>query len=255
MRRPAGRLCPLFAPLIAALVAMLVTLFATPAAVATVAEPVQSPAVHAYNVPIPNAPGHGTWSERGPPAWAYDYTAHDAVDLWSHGTSARSDGFSAGAIITYATPNTLVRAAGATTTTGSQGVVVAGDLHPLQRWRVAANTARGAADEAAAAGRTNGAAAQFDAGGQRFVDVSGSDTPLHPAVQDALDSVPFPRKPWHGGCAEPRCVSQALEAGVDPSTGTMTAVQIGSRGPVPHGEVRGPCPSCQILRDVFGYDQ
>lgn len=63
------------------------------------------------------------------------------------------------------------------------------------------------------------------------------------------------RKPWHGGCAEPRCVSQALDAGVDPSNGTMTAVQIGNGGVVPHGAVRPPCPSCEVLRDIFGYDQ
>ena len=194
-------------------------------------------------------------SERGSPATANLAITTSTVDRWSRGTLAGSSESKSLAATTYDATQRLAHVVGSTGTTAESVQTIEGDPSSLQRSRVAANTARGAADEAAAAGRTNGAAAQFDAGGQRFVDVSGSDTPLHPAVQDALDSVPFPRKPWHGGCAEPRCVSQALEAGVDPSTGTMTAVQIGSRGPVPHGEVRGPCPSCQILRDVFGYDQ
>lgn len=113
-----------------------------------------------------------------------------------------------------------------------------------------------AADGAVTAGKTSGAAAQFDVGGQTFVDVSGSSTQLEPEVQTALDSVPRSLRPkWHGGCAEPRCLSQALRAGVDPAAGEMTAVQIGENGLVPHGAVRSPCPSCQILRDIFGYIQ
>jgi RHS repeat-associated protein len=113
-----------------------------------------------------------------------------------------------------------------------------------------------AADDAFAAGKQSGAAGQLDAGGQSFVDVSGSATAIHPRVQSVLDDVPEAvRKPWHGGCAEPRCVSQALDAGVDPAGGTMTAVQIGNKGIVPHGAVRPPCPSCEALRDAFGYKQ
>lgn len=115
--------------------------------------------------------------------------------------------------------------------------------------------AQAAADAAAAEGRTGGAAAQFELGGHTFVDISGSPTPLHPAVQRALDSVPHPRKPWHGGCAEPRCISQALDAGENPAGGVMTSVQIGDNGLVPHGAVRPPCPSCQVLQEWFGYSQ
>ena len=64
-----------------------------------------------------------------------------------------------------------------------------------------------AADAARAAGKNGGAAAQLDVPGSRpFVDVSGSATPIHPQVQQVLDDVPVSvRKPWHGGCAEPRC--------------------------------------------------
>ncbi len=117
-------------------------------------------------------------------------------------------------------------------------------------------TARSEADKARDEGRENGAAAQLDVDGYSFVDVSGSDTPLHPSVSEALEGVPLEsRKPWHGGCAEPRCISQALTAGINPRGGTMIAVQIGNRGKVPHGEARPPCPSCVALRDVFGYEQ
>ena len=113
-----------------------------------------------------------------------------------------------------------------------------------------------AADDARSSGATNGAAAQFDVDGNSFVDVSGSNTPLHPDVANALDGVPASqRSPWHGGCAEPRCVSQAIEAGVDPSGGIMNAVQIGDNGIVPHGNLRPPCTSCIALRNTIGYSQ
>ena len=113
------------------------------------------------------------------------------------------------------------------------------------------------ADAAKAGGKTSGVAGEFRVGGQTLVDVSGSQTPIRPEVQEALDSVPENLRPkWHGGCAEPRCVSQALDAGLDPSTGSMTAYQIGDVNPqVPHGGVRSPCASCEVLRDWFRYDQ
>lgn len=113
-----------------------------------------------------------------------------------------------------------------------------------------------AADDALASGQTSGAAAQFDAEGQSFVDVSGSNTPLHPEVQRVLDDVPAEQRTrWHEGCAEPRCVSQALDAGIDPSSGFMNAVQIGTPGVVPHGNLRPPCRSCTALRNAMGYRQ
>lgn len=113
-----------------------------------------------------------------------------------------------------------------------------------------------AADAAATAGKASGATAQFEVDGRTFVDVSGSSTPLAPEVKAALDSVPMELRPkWHGGCAEPRCVSKALRARLDPSKGVMGAVQIGDNGRVPHGALKPPCPSCQVLRKVFGYKQ
>ena len=155
---------------------------------------------------------------------------------------------------------------------GGPSTLVRGDVSPANRASheqyldelrdLEQNGSRGpigaveAADAATASGQTSGAAAQFDIDGQSFVDVSGSDTPIHPDVQRALDEVPEERlSPWHGGCAEPRCLSQAIEAGLDPSGGVMNAVQIGDGGRVPHGNLRPPCSSCAAVRDAIGYTQ
>lgn len=111
-------------------------------------------------------------------------------------------------------------------------------------------------DAAVASGKQNGAAAELNVAGHQFVDVSGSSTPLHPLVQEVLDSVPpASAKKWHGGCAELRCVSRALDARVGPSGGTMIAVQVGDGGLIPHGATGPPCPGCEALKDAFGYGQ
>ena len=49
----------------------------------------------------------------------------------------------------------------------------------------APRTAVDAADEALAAGKSRGAAAQLDVNGQRFTDISGAKPDLHPRVQEA----------------------------------------------------------------------
>jgi len=172
--------------------------------------------------------------------------------------TSTNDTITVNAVTTHWTPNQTVHNLSVDTThtyhvaVGDQTVLVHNtDCDNTNAPRTPAQQADDAADE----GRSRGAAAQFEVEGHTFVDVSGSDTPLHPAVQDALDTVPDPRKPWHGGCAEFRLVSQALDAAVDPSNGTMTAVQISNGGNVPHGAVRPPCSSCEVLRDIFGYDQ
>ena len=116
--------------------------------------------------------------------------------------------------------------------------------------------ARRAADEALASGQTSGAAAQLEVDGQIFVDTSRSSTPLHSSVDEALESIPeSQRSPWHGRCAEPRCISQAIDAGLDVSDGAMEAVQIGSPARIPHGNLRPPCTSCAGLQRIFGYRQ
>jgi len=117
-----------------------------------------------------------------------------------------------------------------------------------------AKSAEAAADAALAAGRTGGAAAELRVGDRVFTDVSTGGAPrtLRPDVQAALDKVPpGQREPWHGHCAEPGCVSQALNAGVNPAGGTSRAVNIGDSGRG-HGTPKMTCRSCQSLLDFFG---
>lgn len=118
---------------------------------------------------------------------------------------------------------------------------------------VAANTAEAAADAALAAGRTTGAAAELRVGGQVFTDVSTGGAPrvLNGSVQEALDAVPFPRPGWHGACAEMGCLSQALDAGVNPAGGSIRAVAIGTSNPG-HGLPKVICTSCSAVLEVFG---
>lgn len=119
---------------------------------------------------------------------------------------------------------------------------------------VAANTAEAVADAALAAGRTSGAAAELRVGGQVFTDVSTGGAPrvLNGSVQEALDSVPLAqRAPWHGACAEMGCLSQALDAGVNPAGGSIRAVAIGTSNPG-HGLPKAICSSCSAVLDDFG---
>ena len=75
---------------------------------------------------------------------------------------------------------------------------------------------------------------------------------LNGAVQDALDAVPLKQQtPWHGACAEMGCLSQALDAGVNPAGGSIRAVAIGSSNPG-HGLPKVICSSCANVLDVFG---
>jgi len=111
-----------------------------------------------------------------------------------------------------------------------------------------------AADAALTAGRTSGAAAELRVGGQVFTDVSTGGAPrvLNGTVQQALDSVPLgQRAPWHGACAEMACLSQALDAGVNPAGGSIRAVAIGTSNPG-HGLPKVICSSCSAVLDVFG---
>jgi RHS repeat-associated protein len=132
--------------------------------------------------------------------------------------------------------------------------LVGGPESLASRGGTAAKTAEEAADAALAGGRTSGAAAELNAGGHTFVDVStgGAERVLHPDVQAALDAVPAAlRAPWHGACAEMGCISQALGAGVDPLGGTMRAVAIGSSNPG-HGLPKLICSSCMAVMERFG---
>jgi len=88
-----------------------------------------------------------------------------------------------------------------------------------------------------------------------FSGASGTGQSLHPRVQAALDSVPpSNRSPFHGSCAEPQCISRALEAGVDPSGGKMTAARVRRPGHPKHATTIPPCSSCAEVQRSFGIE-
>jgi hypothetical protein len=121
----------------------------------------------------------------------------------------------------------------------------------------AAAAARIAADAGQAAGRTSGAGAGLAVGENVFGDVSTGGAPrtLNPKVQQVLDDMPLEKRSpatMHGECAEPGCVGQALDAGVDPRGGTSSAARIRAAGHARHGTWMAPCPSCQAMLEYFG---
>jgi hypothetical protein len=120
-------------------------------------------------------------------------------------------------------------------------------------WKSDTRTAIDAADEALAAGKSRGAAAQLDVNGKRFIDVSGPKNNLHPLVQKALDSVPASKRaPWHEFCAEVGCVDQAIKSGIENLKNAVSiAVNIGKSG-TGHGTFKEACSSCKHFLDFFG---
>jgi hypothetical protein len=59
---------------------------------------------------------------------------------------------------------------------------------------------------------------------------------------------------WHGACAEMGCLTQALDAGIDPAGAFMRAVAIGSSNPG-HGLPKVICGSCSVVLDTFGVNR
>jgi hypothetical protein len=96
----------------------------------------------------------------------------------------------------------------------SEPVVPAG---PLPKGAATILAARAAADVAQATSkRPPGAAAALTVGDRTFTATSKASPAHNPKVKSALDSIPQERRsPFHGSCAEPQCISQALDAGVE----------------------------------------
>ena len=81
--------------------------------------------------------------------------------------------------------------------------------------------------------------------------VPGADAPaVHPRVQAMLDRVTNPGN-GHGRCGLVFCLSNALEAGDDPTNGTAAAVLVRRPTNANVGLGIGPCTSCQALEDGF----
>ena len=109
-----------------------------------------------------------------------------------------------------------------------------------------------AADRAADAGTRRGVASGLDTGSGTFTGLSNKagGGRIHPEVQRALDDIDIAdRSKFHGGCAEPRAISEALYAGVDVRGAVILAVHAGGAR---HGIPKAICPSCKALLEHFG---
>jgi hypothetical protein len=84
--------------------------------------------------------------------------------------------------------------------------------------------------------------------------MKGGSPPLHPQVQTILDSIPqSQRSNGHGQCGYVQCVSTALNAGLDVRGASAAAYTVASRVDHPgHGKPAGPCPSCEVVSNVYG---
>ncbi|MCU1245321.1 MAG: hypothetical protein JWN02_1231 [Acidobacteria bacterium] len=114
------------------------------------------------------------------------------------------------------------------------------------------NRAQEVADDAQQGGRTSGTAASFKPlDGTRHDATSGAN-PEHPTVKEIMSGVPSAqRSPFHGKCAEPACVSKALNSGSDPSGGEIQTARIRKAGNPQHGTPNPPCSSCEFLLRWF----
>ena len=95
--------------------------------------------------------------------------------------------------------------------------------------------------------------------GQVFsaASVRGGDSPaLHPLVEDILKAIPADeRGSGHGRCGLAQCITQALNAGHDPTGAQAAAVKVrGSVSAEARGQPVGPCDSCVALEDAFEID-
>ena len=108
------------------------------------------------------------------------------------------------------------------------------------------------ANAARDAGFKRGVANALETSGGTFTGRStgAGGGPVRPDVQAAYNAVPPElRSRYHGKCAEPRAISNALDAGVDPAGGTSFARLVG--GPN-HGAPKPACPSCQWVLNFLG---
>ncbi|TNH04333.1 PAAR domain-containing protein [Testudinibacter sp. TR-2022] len=113
-------------------------------------------------------------------------------------------------------------------------------------------SAEKSADIALSNGKLRGAAAELKVNGRTYTDISGSNTPMHPSMQTALDNVPIKeRAPWHGYCAEIGCMNQALYAGQSLKGARGRAVNIGTSGKG-HNTPKKPCSTCSNVATQLG---
>jgi RHS repeat-associated protein len=117
-------------------------------------------------------------------------------------------------------------------------------------------TAAATADAAQAAGATRGVAAALRIGEQTFTDISSGaarqignvPTPINRTIKTIIEGLPE-NAPFAGQCAEIGCLSQALNAGVNPSGGSVATAAIRAVGNPAQAVPVQPCVTCsQVLR-------
>ena len=121
----------------------------------------------------------------------------------------------------------------------------------------AAELAIATADAAQAAGATRGVASAFRVGSQTFTDISSgaarqigqTPTPLNPTIEALINRLPA-NSPYAGSCAEIGCLSQALNAGVNPAGGTIATAAIRGVGNASQGVAVPPCITCSQVLSV-----
>jgi RHS repeat-associated protein len=114
--------------------------------------------------------------------------------------------------------------------------------------------AREVADHQQADDRRGGTAGSLRTrDGQTYDDTSGPNKTHNPEVKNALDRVPEnQRSPYHGKCAEPGCISKALDNGSNPRGGDIQTAKIRGPNNPQHGAPHEPCSTCKIILDFFG---
>lgn len=127
----------------------------------------------------------------------------------------------------------------------------AADLAARHRART---RARQEADRAQRAGRDSGTAESLvTRDGREYSADSGREFPVYDhEVRAIIDTVPpNMRPPWHGYCALPQCVEEALNDGADPTGAWVGGAKIREPGDASHGTYKAPCRSCEPLVEHY----
>ncbi|MFY1674294.1 RHS repeat-associated core domain-containing protein [Plantactinospora sp. WMMB334] len=88
-----------------------------------------------------------------------------------------------------------------------------------------------------------------------YSDGGAGNRRVHPTVQGILDSIPVgERGVNHGGCGLVQCLTEALDAGLDPRGASAAATLGRTRVNKNFQKLIGPCPSCSALVKHFDID-
>jgi len=130
------------------------------------------------------------------------------------------------------------------------------DMTPQERDALARERARRFADKRQREGREQGVAEAIVTRDGHVFEASSSDTPypvFDPQVKRIIDRA-NPQEEWHGHCALPRAIEDALTQNPDWTIDRFRGASVGAARIAPegsrrHGEYVGPCRSCLPLFD------